>query len=77
MAENCGHNFCHACITNVIADHAGWNCPECRSFHVKQADQLPRNRFVERAVESFNASSDQTETNNRCSYHQLEFSLCK
>ena len=77
MAEVCGHNFCHECIAKVIADHDEWYCPECRSVQVKRADDLTRNRLVEKAVESLNASGTQIQNINRCSHHNLELSLCK
>merc|ERR1711953_272711 len=58
MTDHCGHNFCHACISNFIADQENWNCPECRSEQTKQPDNLVRNRLVEKAVKQFYASQD-------------------
>jgi len=54
-----------------------WLCPECRSVQTKQPEELMRNRLVERAVESFNASSLQNPASNLCSHHNLELTLCK
>ena len=76
MTESCGHDFCHECILRIIADQTEWLCPECRSVQVKQANDLSRNRRVERAVEAFRAS-DQNRTTHLCSHHNLEFALCE
>ena len=41
MTEACGHNFCHSCISNLIADGESWNCPEYRSEQIK----LPKDQI--------------------------------
>ena len=58
MAEDCGHNFCHSCISEFIGrqdldPQEFWDCPECRSVQEKHPRQLMRNRLVEKAMESF------------------------
>ena len=77
MTEACGHNFCHTCLMEIINDQNEWLCPECRSVQMKKPDDLMRNRLVERAVESFNASSNRNQATNLCSHHNLELTLCK
>ena len=77
MAESCGHNFCQKCLVRLINGRTSWNCPECRSDQTKQPGQLIRTRFIERAVESFNAAPTQNRVINFCSHHNLELSLCK
>ena len=77
MAEDCGHNFCHTCITELIGRQRFWNCPECRSDQEKPAMLLVRNRLVEKAVESFLDSELQKKLKNICQYHNLELTLCK
>ena len=77
MAEDCGHNFCHTCISEFIGRHEFWNCPECRSDQEKHPRQLMRNRLVERAVESFLDSELQKKSKNICRHHNLELTLCK
>ena len=76
MTEHCGHNFCHACISNFIAGQETWNCPECRSEQTTQADGLVRNRLVEKAVKQFHASQDPNQSKALCPYHGLELSIC-
>ena len=77
MTEDCGHNFCHGCLSNFIATKDNWICPECRSEQVKSADDLLRNRLVEKVVEQFNALQSQNESKPRCRRHGLELSICK
>ena len=77
MTENCGHNFCHTCISEFIGRQEFWNCPECRSVQEKHPRQLMRNRLVERAVESFLDSELQKKSKNICRHHNLELTLCK
>ena len=48
----CGHNFCHQCISEIARVGQEWNCPECRTVIRSPADQLYRNRIVERIVEN-------------------------
>ena len=76
MADSCGHNFCQDCLLHVANGQNEWYCPEGRSVQSRQPDQLMRNRFIERAVESYNAASNQSEA-SLCSHHNLELSLCK
>ena len=59
MADSCGHTFCQDCLLEVANGQNEWSCPECRSVQSRQPDQLMRNRFIERAVESYNAASRQ------------------
>lgn len=77
MTDACGHNFCHDCLLSVIGEKTEWLCPECRSDQLKTPDELTRNRLVEKAVESFNASLVQNEAKSLCSHHNLEITLCK
>ena len=77
MADACGHNFCQNCLLTIINEENEWLCPICRSEQSKRPDELMRNRLVERAVESFNASLSQNEATSLCSDHNLAFSLCK
>ena len=77
MADSCGHNFCQDCLLDVANGQNEWYCPECRSVQSRQPDQLMRNRFVERAVESYNAAPNQSKAKSLCSHHNLELSLCK
>ena len=77
MTDACGHNFCQNCLLTIINEENDWLCPVCRSEQSKRPDELMRNRLVERAVESFNASSNQHEATSLCSDHNLAFSLCK
>ena len=76
MTESCGHDFCHRCILKIIMDQTEWHCPECRTVQLKQADELVRNRRVEKAVEAF-CARNQNETTSYCSHHNLEFALCE
>ena len=77
MTEHCGHDFCHNCLVEFVSDESEWFCPECRSVQSKQPGDLVRNRRVERAVESYNATPIQNEGNNLCSVHNLKLYLCK
>ena len=79
MTEACGHNFCHACISFHTAgqDEPEWFCPECRTAQVKFPDDLARNRFVERAVESFKSPQNPQQSKPMCRKHGLELTLCK
>ena len=77
MTEACGHNFCHDCLSRYIAAQEYWNCPECRSEQVKRADDFLRNRLAEKAVEQYNAAKIKTQSKPLCSYHDMEFSICK
>ena len=77
MADSCGHNFCQDCLLDVANGQNEWYCPECRSDQSRQPDQLMRNRFVERAVESYNATPIQNAENDLCSVHYLKLYLCK
>lgn len=77
MTETCGHTFCQDCLLRLNEDLHEWLCPECRSVQTRQPDELIRNRLVERAVESFNATPAQNQAHNLCSHHNLEQSICK
>ena len=93
MADACGHNFCQTCLLahiggpyrSLLAEIGGgneWLCPECRSEQSKKPNELIRNRLVERAVESFNATVNQNEVRHDvcrhlCSHHNWELTLCK
>ena len=79
MTEGCGHNFCHACISNHIADqdNTEWFCPECRSKQRKFPTDLVRNRLVEKAVESHRSPQNPEQSNSLCRQHGMELTLCK
>ncbi len=72
MTEDCGHNFCHTCISEFVGRQEFWNCPECRSVQEKHPRQLMRNRLAERAVESFPDTELQKKSKNMCRHHNLE-----
>ena len=48
---SCGHNYCQECLTGI--GPIPWLCPECRTEQEQRPDQLARNFFLERTVESF------------------------
>ena len=77
MAEDCGHNFCHECLSKFIASKPNWICPECRSEQDKSAENLLRNRLVEKVVEQYNASKGQNGSKTLCRHHEMELSICK
>ena len=77
MTEDCGHNFCHACLLNFTAGQEYWFCPDCRSEQIKQPKHLMRNRLAERGVESYNTAKNIEKLKKICSRHNLELTLCK
>ena len=67
---NCGHNYCHQCLTMFTA--TPWHCPECRTEQAERPEHLARNFFLERSLENFTESR-----RNICATHNLPKRLRK
>ena len=75
----CGHNYCENCLTTHADGNKDWLCPESRQQHQKNPNQLTRNYFVEKAVESFILSKNKSQTDDDVTFcvrhptRQIEF----